>query len=68
MLTLIGGERSHTNPNRHVLYIAVLAGALPVTRPDTVHSQFHNNKAVSHDAQNGFSWRVKEDAGTDMKL
>jgi len=32
----------------------VLAGALPVTRPDAVHSQFHNNKVVSHDAQNGF--------------
>ena len=25
------------------------------------------HEAVSHNAQNGFSWGVKEDAGTDMK-
>ena len=40
LCSLIGGERSHTNPNRHVLYIAVLAGALPVIRPGTIHLYF----------------------------
>jgi len=51
MLTLIGGERSHANPNRHVLYIAVLAGALPVT---TTRQYDMMLKMVSR-------WTVKED-------
>ena len=58
MLTLRGAERSHTNLNRHmhVLYVAVLAGALPLTTTRQYHMVL---KMVSRRTGCGY---------TDMKL
>ena len=49
-----------------------MSANFPAKRYSSMHRskgiEQHQYESVSHDTQNGFSWGVKEDVGTDMKL